>query len=293
MAEYALIVSADLNYLCGINALLNSLDFSKSMVPVHILTTDIPKDYQKATQCFNYPVVWHNYITKDPLQFLLRKRFVLPAEIGVDAVCILDADMFVLDRLNPYLEIADKTGYILGCGQEQKRKYNEPEHMFKGKYIIDPELINLKDICAAPLFVGKKWYETLSLSAERYLNYLEPWTANDMDALNITLVEQGADKWIISLPQQVWTGLHESMLKLHSRAVERHDRLFTDDGQQIMIVHGRYWQPEWIAYQMWNQKKMIDEVLQGSLPYNRRSYESMQILVQWWNKMNEYKLSFE
>lgn len=211
MASHALIVASNRKYLPGLTALIGSLKAAGNTHPLHILGYKLPDGYPAAVEAAGlpYPVTWHPISEREASELgeadvLLRKRYALPAELDADSVCVLDADMYVCRSLDRQLEITAATDLILGCGQEQKKRYDHPNYRLNGRWVVDPEKPAYRDLCAVPLFVGRRWYETLALSWRRYVEHR--WRANDMDALNLCLIEAGAYDRIWPLSQQVWTG---------------------------------------------------------------------------------------
>lgn len=70
------------------------------------------------------------------------------------------------------------------------------------------------------------------------------------------------------------------MLKAHSRAIEIEGNIWTEDGQEIYIVHGQYWEPVWRGWQTDNQTRMIDREFEGSPSYKSRSTMSFALLCE-------------
>lgn len=293
MNKYAYIVAANRRYLPGLNALLNSLDMVGNKYPVFILGYDLPEDYlNKASMVLSYPI-FTTKIKQEEVEFLgeaevlMRKRYSYPADLdfgSYEAVCILDADMFFAHNAEVYLEIAHKTGLVLGCGLEQKRRYGDANHQYpsgSGVYLIAPDFWNAHDLCCAPLFVGPQWYPALKKSWD--IVNVEPdkrFKAPDMDALNICLLEAGSHDRTICLSQHNWTGLHECFMKAHTRAVDIHGKLCTEDGEEIFVVHGQWWNKTWRGWQIENQLGMVDREFDGSESYKSRSKASFEHVLE-------------
>lgn len=304
-SKYAFVVGCNARYLPGLNALLNSLDLVGNTHDVYVLAYKLPVSYLKAVQDagFSFRTIFEQVDQKEvdwlgEAEVLMRKRYGWPAmhnrvtEAGerYEAVCVLDADMFFCHNVDRYLEIAASSGLVLGCTLEQKRRYGDPNHQFpaeSGQYLIPTDFWNARDLCCAPLFVGPKWWDALEKSYKMVNDYpygQGRFRAPDMDALNICLIEAGSYDKTIPLSQHTWTGLHECLMKAHTRAIEMHDRPFTEDGEEINIVHGQYWNKTWRGWQIENQLGMIDREFEGSPSMKSRAKGSFELVLRWYKK---------
>ncbi len=305
MAKYALIIDSNRRYTPGLNALLNSLDRIGNEHDVWVCSYRLPTGYKEAIDAagFTYRVEWREAPDQLILKWgegdvMMRYRYSMPSKMcrygcsprrdrdemvcEYDAVCVLDADMWVEEDLTPWLDIAAQTDYVFGCGHEQHRKYDDPNHSYPNGqgWIIETDHMWFNDLCSVPLIAGKRWYPSLLKSWEMYAqDQSTRIRSNDMDALNIALISDGAHPSMMPLPQQLWTGLHECMLKAHTRARMHEGRVCTEDGQRIKLVHGQYWNLTWRGDQVGNQSRMIDREFNGSASYHSRSEASMQFLV--------------
>jgi hypothetical protein len=291
----AYIVAANNRYLPGLNAVLNSLDMVGNKDEVYCLVWNIPQEYlDRASKVFDFPIVWEK-LTADEIQkygegeVLMRKRYLIPALMQYDAVCILDADMFFCHNTDRYMEIAAKTDLVLGCTLEQKRRYAEANHEVppgSGNYLIPKDFWNGRDLCCAPLFCGPRWYPALKRTWDIFAvdEREKRFRAPDMDALNICLIEAGAYDHIIPLSQHTWTGLHECLMKAHTRAIDLHGRPFTEDGEEINIIHGQYWNATWRGWQIENQLGMVRREFDASPGYLSRSKGSFETILRWYEE---------
>ena len=296
MAKYAWIVASNAKYIPGLNALINSLDSVGNKHDLHINGYKIPKKYIDAVNNagFGYKIIWHEITQAEvdwlgEAEVLMRKRYFTPTEIDADVVCIMDADMFVCQNLDRYFTMAS-TGIILGCGLEQKRRYNETNHQYpagSGIYLIPPEHWSQRDLCCSPLFISKKWFPVLKKTWDMVNNHPhggERFRAPEMDALNICLIEAGAHEWTVPMNQPCWTGLHESLMKAHTRAVDIHGMLFTEDGQEVNVVHGQFWNVTWRKWQIEGQMGMIEREFDNSQRYKSISQGSFEFVCRWYKK---------
>lgn len=302
MAKFAYIVASNSRYIPGLNALINSLDVVGNKHDLHVLGYNLPQQYIDAVNAagLSYKVVWHAIEQKEvdwlgEAEVLMRKRYYLPYYLSFfpdapDTVCILDADMFITQELTRYFIMAN-TGVILGCGLEQKRRYNETNHQYpagSGTYLIPPEHWSQRDLCCSPLFIGKAWFEVFKKTWDMVNDHPHGqgrFLAPEMDALNIRLIEAGAHDWIVPMNQPCWTGLHESLMKAHTRAVDIHGMLFTEDGQEVNVVHGQFWNVTWRGWQVDGQMGMIEREFDNSQRYKQISLGSFEFVCRWYKKM--------
>lgn len=291
MSKYAFIVAANSRYLPGLNAILNSLEVAKNTHDVVVLPYKITERYidRVDRSPFGFKVHWLPIEEEEVLwlgegEVLMRKRYEMPSILGYDAVCILDADMMIFRDVSSFFKIAAETEIILGCGLEQKRYYGLKNHQYpagSGRYLFDPEHWNDRDLACAPLFAGPRWYEALRKSYRICADHPheERFKAPDMDALNICLLAAGSYDHTVCLSQRNWTGLHETFMKAHSRIVDMHGKPFTEDGEEIYIAHGQFWNKTWRGWQIENQLAMVDREFDKSESYKSRSRGSWEHLI--------------
>jgi hypothetical protein len=130
--RYAIVTTADPRLLPGVNALLNSLDYYGNEVEFHLLYWD-SEDGVFAKYCSAVRPIFENLVAvnlqnwcdrrkvadywpnQKPVFYLKFMRHIYPAyEMDTyDAVCIMDADMAVVNNLMPFFEICAEIGKIL------------------------------------------------------------------------------------------------------------------------------------------------------------------------------------
>lgn len=290
MSKFSYIVASNTKYLPGLNALINSLDQLDNKIKLHVLGYNLPETYITAVNDAKLGFeVEFEAITQAEVDWLgeaevlMRKRYMTPSQNDYDAVCILDADMFICQELTRYF-IAANTGLILGCGMEQKRRYNVDNHQYpagSGNYIIPQDYWAKRDLCCSPFFVGRRWYPTLKRTWDMVNDHAHGegrFLAPEMDSLNITLIAEGAEEWIIPMNQPCWTGLHETLMKAHTRAIDMHGQIFTEDGQEVNIVHGQFWNRTWRGWQIDGQMGMIEREFDNSARYKSISQGSFEFI---------------
>lgn len=308
MAQHAYIVTVSHRYVPGVAALLNSLDRLANEIPVHVYHASVPEPVLAAWSSieWTFPLHLHKVSSdvisqKGEANALMRVRYAAPADMlgDCDSVCILDADMWIEQELHPWFDITAQTDYIFGCGHEQHKQYghdlNAQVPPRSGNYLMPTERAYMNDLCCAPLFIGKRWYAALKRSVDLF--YSGEAITSDMDLLNMALIEGGAYPFMMTLPQQLWTGLHETMFKAHTSACimrglyeqydllphprwpKGRDILGTEDGQQIKVVHGQFWNVPWRAGVVNNMLQMIKREFDDAQGYIDRVSNATNTLV--------------
>jgi hypothetical protein len=311
MSNYTFIVSACKKYIPELNALLNSLDFVGSKADVHLWYYEFPNDYLKsiieADWC--YTLMAHEISYEQARLYggeseeLCRKRYWYAAEIGknYDAVCILDADMVFVRDPWQFFEIAHKTGFIVGVHKEQNKRYDDSHHLSKGTLLYDPNFVNDKDLCNAPLFIDAGLYELpLKRSWEIFTDGFPDtnFKAPDMDAMNLAFLEAGLHDKIIKLSNHSWLGTNETMLKPYTRVCGRTDGgnylLWTENGQEVFSFHGQFYKKIWRQVQLENRHRCAEGYLGCSEKSDGMAHGAMGALNNWFKHMCfEHKVTIE
>jgi hypothetical protein len=253
-SKYAYIVTACPKYIPELCACLNSLDYVGNKQDVYVLGYKLPKYFIDQFDKLNYNVNFYDIPEHEARQYggeseiVCRKRFWYAAGYGEDheAICVLDADMFFCQNVDPYFNITAKTGYILGAGLEQKRMYGHIEHhKVRGKHLLPEPVWNAKDICCAPLFFdahkyGDLFKECWTIFADGYPE--DNFKAPDMESYNLLILAKKLSDQVILLTNHSWVGTNEKTLKPYIRAVLQQDgNLYTEGGDTIYVVHGKYY----------------------------------------------------
>ncbi len=268
MSQHAFITTACKKYIPDINALLNSLDFVGNTQDVHLWFYQFPEWYLEILNNppFSYRLILHEVSEQEAREFggeaeiMLRKRYWYAAEIGkaYGAVCVIDSDICFARNPIRFLDIAEMTGFILGVNLEQIKRYDDEHDKARGKFLIDPNFLNDKDICACPLFVDAKKHEPwLKRSWDIFTDGypVDNFKSNDMDAINVCFLEAGYHDYVIKMPNCQWLGTNESMLKPYTRAVNREGVLWNENGGEIFSIHGQFYKKNWRDNQLANRSR--------------------------------------
>ena len=312
MTDYAYIVPSNTKYLPGVTALLNSLERFGNKYDVIFQHYLIDPGYLAKLKDYSFTIIPEEISVAEveylgEAEVLMRKRYYRAAELTeYKAICILDADFFVLKDPFCYFKAAE-IGNVVGVTLEQKRRYGDPNHRVDGEFLIDPELWCARDLCCAPMFVNPTiWSVPLKLSYDivyrpekggvNFEGDKGKFKGPDMDAINICLLKHGSYKHTLCLDQHTWSGLHESLMKIFTRAVVKHDQLFTEDGREIFMIHGQWWERVWRGWQIDGQMGMIEREMDNSQRAKSIAQQSFDLVCTWYKdfatngpiSMNDY-----
>jgi hypothetical protein len=309
MSKYAYIVGADYKYVPELCALLNSLDYVGNTQDVHVIGINLPDELVSQFPKLNYEV-FHSVISPAEVEesrgiseVVCRKRYWYAAFLGqalaYKAVCVLDADMIFNRDPYQWFEVAHQTGYIIGVSKEQNKVYDDPHHEVDGQWIIPQGYWNDKDLCNCPLFIDPiTWGVPLKRSWDLFIKH--GYRAPDMDAMNMTFIEAGAnlscarDNKIIRLPALQWLGTNEQMLKPYIRAIRGRDgKLWTENGFEIYSFHGHYYHEKWRNQQLENRSHCAAGYLGCNEKTNNMAAGALDLLHRVFKDMLDYKIVIE
>lgn len=297
-SDYAIITTACKKYIPDINAQLNSLTHVGNVQDVHLWYFEYPEWYLERLKNtdLGYRLILHEITESEARKYegeasiLLRKRFWYAGEIGKNysGILVVDADICFVRNPIKFIEMVAKSGMILGTTKEQCMVYNDEHHKVKGKFLVNPTVLNDKDICATPLFIDAKKHERiLKRSWEIYSDTFprDHFKAHDMDALNICILEAGQHDNVIKLPNYSWLGTNESLLKPYTRACLRNGLIWSENGQETYSIHGQFYKKNWRDNQLANRTKCAKYYLGCNEKSNEIAKEAMNVLFSHWKNM--------
>lgn len=317
MSKYAYVVCADVRYLPEVIANLNSLDFVGNKQDVHFFGYQIPSDVIAQFSKLSYEVIFHNITDKEVeeshglSEVVCRKRYFYAADVGegikyshgpYEAICVLDADMVFVRDPWKFFEIAAKTGFVLCCGKEQNKVYDDPHHQLKGEWIIPQGFYNSNDLINCPLFVDTAvWGDALKKSFEWFMESFPEGNMKcpDMDCENIALLKAGSFDKTIVLPGIQFIGTNEQMLKPYMRVVSDRGLLKTESGIQIFSYHGQFYHTKWRKCQLDNRHGCAQGYLKAKegtealLASDNMAQGAMNLLYETFKKMLDHKVIIE
>ena len=171
------------------------------------------------------------------------RRFHIACEVVAeyDAICLMDADMFLTADPTLFFEVASK-GFIVtgsnGMVINFDKKYQE-------KYQCDLGVENYvyaKVHTTAPIFLNKEnidWFQMFLESRQQ-----DHW--DDFLYLNMVGIKLSKDKKMICLPPYVFTGIHHWQMKPATAVFKRGDRFLAGTEEQVYMVHGKWWDQGWL-----------------------------------------------
>ena len=261
--KYAIFVASNINYLCYLNALLNSLDKQGIENTVYILSDNLPEQYLKdIVNRMSYEAIPVNIRYKDfdinkyndqhgrGTFFIKRARFKYVSDFApeYDAVCLLDADMFVVSRnFSNFFELVSGTNLLVGCNE--RFKWNFPNrYRFKGEPIFKDNIKDFKFHCSVPIFFDfKKWEEVFKTYNEMCFNSFEYNEKNeiikstgDIFCWNIAVCKNQREDDVILFPMGTMTQVHHTHVLPCNHINRVSDSLWVnEENLEVFSIHGR------------------------------------------------------
>ncbi len=216
--RYAFIVAYTDNYLPGMRALRNSINL----------------------YCPNIDIIEHHGISVEDTA-IKRFHIAIEQDSNYDAICLLDADMFLTADPTLFFEVASK-GFIVTGSNGMVINFNKA---YQDQYQLDlgsDEYVYPKIHTTAPIFLNSKnidWFEKF-LEKRDY----DHW--DDFLYLNMVGIKMGKDKKMICMPPYSFTGIHHFQMKPATAVFERSGILMSGTEEQVFMIHGKYWDEGWL-----------------------------------------------
>ena len=280
-SDYCIIVSACKKYVPELTALLSSLNAINNKEDVYIIGYQLPEDFINQFSKLCYKVILYDIPEAEAREFggeseiLCRKRYWYLAEWGKEykSVLLLDADMVFVRSVDNFFKIAEKTNLILGVTLEKTNIYGTDidghhHQRVNGEHLVKETIWNAKDICCTPMFINAKTYESQLKKA--WTIFAEGWPntnfkAPDQQALNMILVAEGLTDNVVLLPNMCWVSSNEKLCKPYTRVTTQQDGLlWTESGEPIFIIHGRYYTKKWRRQQLRNRHQCAGAYLKAN-----------------------------
>ncbi len=307
MSRFAYFFSMCQKYIPEGTALLNSLHRVGNQQDVHISGYNLPESFISQFSKLSFPVIHHAISEPDAREFggegeiLCRRRYFDAANVGqsYEAMCVLDADMWLVRPVEQYFEIAAKTDFILGATLEQKRMYGEHEHesLADGTPTLPGPVWNHKDICCAPIFVDMRKH--CVIFKRSWMIFREGYRAPDMAAINAMILAHSYSDKVLPLSNTVWVNSNEKALKPYIRFI-RHDKdpepgfqLWTETGDPVYIVHGQYYKQSWRDQQLLNRIGCTNGYLGGSTKSIRMAHGALEQLYRCFQTLQDGPIVIE
>jgi hypothetical protein len=215
--KYCFIVAYTDNYLPGFTALKNSI---KKYMDVEL-------------------IAHHGTSVRDTA----IERFKIAYDIcdKYDAICLMDADMFLTADCTLFFDIASK-GFIVTGSNGMIIDFNRD---FQKRYDVDlgsSEYAYAKIHTTVPIFIN---HENIDWFYELYnTRRIDHW--DDFLFLNILGIKMGKHKRILCMPPYAFTGIHHWQMKPETAVMKKGNMLLSGTEEQIYMVHGKWWDKGWL-----------------------------------------------
>lgn len=254
MKKQAIVVAASKGYTQGLSAFLASYDrYHRKEKEIFILDFDLTPDFvdvqSRKYKYINFiptnAEVFPEPYAKNPAWATKIPRYKFASELSGCVVMLADADMFFCANIDMYFEIA-AAGFIVGGANGSIINYGPAYWELFGEE-IDP--INYKTIGSVPTildvdtfgYIFREVYnKKVAISNEGRKS------PADFDLINMSILKYGVSDKVLPIPSQQVTGLHHFQLRPDTRIIERNDKLITSDGLEVLMIHGKWWQPNYL-----------------------------------------------
>jgi len=243
--QYSIVVAGNKGFVLGLTAFLNSFELyhNTSLFQVFILDYDLPEDW-KIKQIEERPYLKIMGLDKekyrDHVWACKIERFNFAASLpGI--VGLFDADMYFCASIMPLFKIAE-IGLIVAGANGSNFRFHQG---WRDKYKIPeiPDMFNYKTITSVPTIMDVDQHGEVWKSI--YKHKMSIGIGADFDLTNIFMVVHNKLDYLFVIPSQQVTGIHHFMLKPDTRVRLIDNKLVTTDGLEVLIVHGKWWQPNY------------------------------------------------
>ena len=275
----SIVLSASSGYQQGVLAFLNSFEHHHpdTDIKVYLLNLNIGDPFlDEHVRHRKYVEVvsldWVEYAGQRNTAWSTKiPRFKFASELsGIVMVC--DADMFFCKNIDMFFDVA-RAGFIVGgangsnfyFGKDYAEKYGEPLDCFW-----------TKTIGSVPTWMDVDKYSHIWKGI--YQAKATKKKFSDFELLNILLIKNVDPDKIIVLPSQQVTGLHHFQLRPDTRVYKKRDQLVTADGLEVLMVHGKWWQPNWLSGMTKTMEKYCENNCPGSDKCINGAMQSFELL---------------
>ena len=243
--RFAFVTAASENYILGLKAFFNSLVKYSHRDDIILCSFRLPVDFLDSLKKLPYKVRVVDMKGDDQVQGTAIERFRVAAELGkeYEAICLLEADIFLTTNCNLFFEMAAKgfivvgsNGMIVNFGKEYQKQYNCD--LGKDNWIYP------KVHTTVPIFLGRNdldWFEKF------YDKRMQARSFDDVFGLNVLGIKLGKDKRILCLPPYVFTGIHHFGVKPETGWMEKEGLILSGTEEQVYMIHGKWWDKGWVS----------------------------------------------
>lgn len=279
--NYAFFICSNGQYIPFLNVLLNSLDKHQiDNVDVYLMYYEFNLDYlEKIKDSFNFNLIpieikkedfdIHEFNQTNRNLFIKQSRFKYIKEYGMkyDAICMLDADMFVTTpNFMNLFELVKGTSKLIACNERYKWNFDS-KYTLNGEKIFDTPVKAHKFHCSVPIvFDLKKWGEVFDYYNEMAYNSFEVDENNkihkpigDMYCWNISVYKNDRQDDVILFPMETMTQVHQTNSINWTRLVKDKGIWRTNAGDEVFSIHGRVGKEGWRKMHIGKINKIIEE----------------------------------
>lgn len=243
MAQFAYVVAASENYLPGLKALLKSMEMVGSEADVVIVAFQMPDILARLlVDRYAFPVSVIHVDGDNQVHGTAIERFQVAGAMDefYDAICLLDADMFLTADPSLFFEIA-AAGFIVGGSNGMIVDFNRAYQEVYGCFLGVDTYPFAKIHTTAPLFVGPRdldWFRALYDSRR-----VDSW--DDFLYLNLLGIKMGKSDRLLVMPPYTFTGIHHWGVKPETSWREKAGLFLSGTEEQVYMVHGKWWDEGW------------------------------------------------
>jgi len=284
MNKYAIFVCASWNYVQWLNALLNSLEKRGIQADVHVMGWEMEPAYVAAIENdFSFPVHYtdiqlgdHDIGSLDEVGknlFVKQSRFRYIQEKGkaYDAICMLDADMFVTSsNLTNLFDLVAGTKKLVGCEESIKWTF-DTRHETRGEKIFPEPVRAMKFMCSVPIFFDlKEWdevfttYNDMAYHSWEMANGARKKRIGDIYCWSMSIYRNHRENDCILLPMHSMTQVHGTYGAFWCALQQHQDKWYCVDGCEVYTVHGRPGRVGWADSPRGWYKKSLEK---HGIPY--------------------------
>lgn len=276
MPKFAFFVCSNGGYLPFLNVLLNSIAKQNCHIDTYLLYYDFPEKYiEDATSKMPYPLIpleikredfnIADYNKNNNNLFIKQARFKYIREYGVkyDAICMLDADMFITTpNFMNLFDLVNGTRKLIACNERFKWMLDS-RFSFNGKPIFEKPIKAYKFHCSVPLvFDMKEWIEVFDFYNELAFNAFETDAsgkitkpAGDIYCWNISVYKNDRQNDVVLFPMETMTQVHHTYAHPWTELTKDNGTWITYAGDEVFSIHGRIGNKSWFEGQVRGARK--------------------------------------
>lgn len=283
--KYAFVVAASDNYLQGLVAMLNSMQFHGMTADVILIPWKLPDEFLKGLGKYRFNIrVVPNDVEHQVLATAIE-RFRVAYQLGPDyeAICLLDADMYFHNPVDLFFDVAAK-GFIVTGSNGMIIDFGTGYQQHYGVDLRSPTYPYAKVHTTAPIFISPpdlNWFQAL-YDARR----VDHW--DDFLYLNVLGILMEKPKRMICMPPYAFTGIHHWQMKIETGIIRKsRDLVLTGTEEPIYISHGKFWDESYCSDQLNIMLSYIKDWGMGE-KCEQRAEDAGKILVEEFQKYLNY-----